>query len=92
MTELTNLLPREQEPHTDLKKIIEEMILNLNPFAKRWLRTQEVKAILGLSTSAIQNLRIAGVLPYTKMGGTIYYDYQDINAILVKNKVSYGRE
>jgi len=52
---------------------------------KKWLRTREVQDFLGLSSSAIQNLRITGILPYSKIGGTIYFRSDDIEKILNKN-------
>ena len=53
---------------------------------KKWLKTCEVKEMLGLSSSGLSNLRINGTLPYTKLSGVIYYDYSDIMKILESNK------
>lgn len=52
----------------------------------RWLKSSEVMKILGISASGLQNLRIKGVLPYSKLGGTIYYSEKDIIAVLELNK------
>lgn len=53
---------------------------------KKWLKTQEVRDILGVSVGTLQNLRLKGVLPYTKIGATLYYDYHDIMQLLEKNR------
>jgi hypothetical protein len=42
---------------------------------KQWLKSCEVRALLGISPGTLQHLRDSGQLPFTRMGGTIYYDY-----------------
>jgi hypothetical protein len=39
-----------------------------------------------MSPASLQNLRNARVLPYSKLGGTIYYDWDDIVQIMNKFK------
>ncbi|MCB0447476.1 MAG: helix-turn-helix domain-containing protein [Gelidibacter sp.] len=55
---------------------------------KKWLKTQEVRDILGISVGTLQNLRLKGILPYTKIGATLYYDYHDIMQLLEKNRAN----
>ena len=52
---------------------------------KLWLRSSEVKELLKISSGTLQNLRIKGILSYTRVGGTLYYNYKDIEKML-KNK------
>ena len=54
---------------------------------KKWLKSPEVRKLLGISPGTLQNLRINGTLPYTKIGGILYYDYQEIQEILTKNRI-----
>lgn len=54
---------------------------------KKWLKSPEVRELLGISPGTIQNLRINGTLPYTRVGGILYYDYQEIMDVLEKNRV-----
>lgn len=54
----------------------------------KWLKSLEVKKLLGISTGTLQNLRINGTLPYTKMGGVIYYDYEKIMQAMEDNCVN----
>jgi hypothetical protein len=61
---------------------------NLNGNSKKWLKSTEVRKLLGISPGTLQNLRINGTLPYTKMGGVIYYDHDEIQRILVANRVN----
>lgn len=63
--------------------------------AKKWLKSYEVRKLLGISPGTLQNLRINGTLPYTKIGGSLFYDYEDIRKMLeenqVKNRFSFER-
>ncbi|HQQ95773.1 MAG TPA: helix-turn-helix domain-containing protein [Cyclobacteriaceae bacterium] len=54
--------------------------------AKKWLKSSEVKKLLGISTGTLQNLRINGTLSYSKIGGTAYYDYDEIAKLLKGNE------
>ncbi|MBO0341506.1 MULTISPECIES: helix-turn-helix domain-containing protein [Flavobacteriaceae] len=54
---------------------------------KKWLKSNEVRDLLGISPGTLQNLRINGTLPYTKIGGVLYYEYHEIMEVLEQNKV-----
>ncbi|MGL5111754.1 MAG: helix-turn-helix domain-containing protein [Flavobacterium sp.] len=54
----------------------------------KWLKSKEVLDLLTISHGTLQNLRINGTLSFTKIGGTIYYDQDDINKILEHNKTT----
>jgi len=53
---------------------------------KRFLKTSELQEALGLSPSTIHQLRIMRILPYTKINGVIFYDWEDIVVMMQKNK------
>lgn len=55
---------------------------------KEWLRSAEVRKMLGISHGTLQNLRLKGALPYKKIGGIIYYRYTDIDQLLNSNLTS----
>lgn len=62
-------------------------LVNATPQNKqKWLKSKEVLDLLTISSGTLQNLRINGTLTFTKIGGTIYYDQDDINKILEQNK------
>jgi hypothetical protein len=42
--------------------------------SKKWLKSYEVRKLLGISPGTLQNLRVNGTLPFTKIGGVIFYD------------------
>lgn len=54
---------------------------------KKWLKSRDVRSMLGISPGTLQTLRINGTLPYTKIGGVIYYDHEEIQRILSANKI-----
>lgn len=53
---------------------------------KKWLKSHEVRRLLTVSPGTLQTLRINGTLPFTKIGGVIFYDYQDIIRMIDSNK------
>ena|SRR5687768_13360582 len=55
---------------------------------KQWLKSSEVRKMLGISHGTLQNLRITRSLPYTKLGGIMFYKYEDIEKILEAGLVS----
>lgn len=46
--------------------------------AKRWLKANEVRKLLDISAGKLQYLRDRRIIPFTKLGGITYYDYQEI--------------
>lgn len=74
-----------------LKKLIfEELIPKLGQreidLRNRWLKTRDVVQLLELSAKTLQNLRRNGTLPFSKIGGTIFYELDDIDRILHERK------
>ncbi|WP_339841012.1 helix-turn-helix domain-containing protein [uncultured Maribacter sp.] len=57
---------------------------------KKYLKSSEVMDLLQVSPGTLQNLRINGTLPYTKVGGIIYYDAEEIQTIMTANRVQHG--
>lgn len=49
---------------------------------KEWLRSSEVRTMLGISHGTLQSLRAKNILPHRKVGGLMYYKYQDILKLL----------
>ena len=78
----------------DLQELKEELINKielLNKYEttqKEWLKSTEVMEMLSISTGTLQNLRINGDIPFTKMGGTLYYERSEVEKALCKRKVA----
>lgn len=56
---------------------------------KKYLKSSEVMDLLQISPGTLQNLRINGTLPYTKVGGIIYYDAEEIQNVMEENRVQH---
>jgi len=53
---------------------------------KRWLKSHEVREMLKISTGTLHSLRSNGKIPFTRIGGLIYYDAVDIDRMLQTQK------
>lgn len=60
---------------------IKDLISEKKPQTE-WLRSTEVRKLLKISPGTLQNLRINGTLKYNRVGGTIFYKYEDIEKML----------
>ncbi|MFY0624892.1 MAG: helix-turn-helix domain-containing protein [Reichenbachiella sp.] len=70
-------------------ELIDEIKQMLNPTNehKQWLRSSEIRKMLKISPGTLQNLRVNGTLPYTKIGGVIYYSFTDVKQMLESNRI-----
>lgn len=84
-----NILTREdlQQFKTDLLAELKELLSNTTPAAKKkWLKSYEVRDLLGISRGTLQNMRVNGTLQATRVGGLMFYDYDDIAKLMQGNK------
>lgn len=78
----------------DLNSLKQEIISELKNFIQgcepenTWLKTSEIKKILGCSEGTLVNLRASGMLPYSKIKGTIYVRKNDLNKLFESNIVN----
>lgn len=68
----------------EFKKILKE---HHGQPSKKWLKSYEVRELLGISPGTLQNMRTNGTLPYTKLGGVMFYDYENIKKMLDDNQI-----
>jgi len=66
----------------ELLKEIKQLMQPGQGQSKKWLKSVEVRKLLGISPGTLQNLRINGTLSFTKVGSIMYYKLEDINKIL----------
>ena len=64
-----------------------------NQSQKQWLKSSEVRKMLRIPIAigthgTLQNLRIKNVIPYQKIGGLMFYKYDDIIKLLEGEKQS----
>ena len=53
---------------------------------KKYLQSPDVRKLLGISPGTLQHLRVTGQLPFTKIGGKIFYEMEDIEGMMEGNK------
>lgn len=62
---------------------------------KPWLRGTEVRQLLKISPGTLQTLRENGTLPYSKIGGILFYSSQGIDSVMngkMMNKPNSGQK
>lgn len=59
---------------------IENLLNTKRP--KKWLKTNEVMELLGMSEVTLQTLRNKGLIPFKKLGGTVYYNAEELDEFL----------
>jgi hypothetical protein len=78
----------------DLEEFKQDLLISLVQIVKanvakpikKWLKSYEVKELLGISHGTLQILRSNGTLPFTKIGNIMYYDPEDIEKMLSEKK------
>ena len=75
-----------QQFKVELLESIENLLQGKTTEEKLWLRTSEVRKLLNISSGTLQNLRINGTLPYSKIGGSLFYNKKDIEKLLTSCK------
>lgn len=93
------LFPSKQKPVfrdqlvtlADLEEFKKDLLLSFKQLlsenkpavGKKWLKSYEVRDVLRISSGTLQSLRNNGTLPFTKIGGIIYYNHDDIDKLLI---------
>lgn len=97
MGKLLYIMDSDQKPSPsqlvtlkDLEEFRTKMVMDIrmmldghiNKTSKRWLKSYEVRKMLGISAGTLQTLRNNGKIPFTKIGGLTYYDAAQLDQIL----------
>lgn len=78
---------------TELLFAIRQMLAeNKSQAGKKWLKSYEVKKLLEISSGTLQTLRNNGTLPFTRIGGIIYYNSEDIEKLLTEKQRQFQRD
>lgn len=77
-----------QEFKMEMLEGIQNLLQNQSTFKqKKYLKSSELMELLQISAGTLQTLRINGTLPYSKIGGIIFYEYDEIQKVLEQNKI-----
>lgn len=74
----------KSELFQEIRKLVKSKTVNLEE--KEWLKSYEVRKLLGVSPGTLQNMRVNGTVTFTKIGGLIFYRYEDIMKMMEANK------
>lgn len=80
---LSDLADFKLELLAEIKLLLKELSGQPN---KRWVKTNELRKILDISPGTLQTLRNNGTFPFTKIGGVVYYDIEEIKKVLSPKK------
>ena len=80
-------VPRLMERLNEFLDIQQESA-SRTPLAQ-WLDNSDVMRALNISQRTLQTLRTNGTLPYSQIGGKLYYKRADIEALLDRNYVAH---
>ena len=70
----------------DIKEYLNENYNKVPPVKEtEWIKSHQVQRLLGISPGTLQNLRVNGTIPYSKVGGVLFYKKADIQNILESN-------
>jgi len=72
----------KKEIMQELKGVVEDKARNV-----QWLKSSETESYLGISSGTLKNLRNSRSISFSKLGGTLYYNMNDINKILLANMI-----
>lgn len=67
----------------ELKQIVQSLSTSDE---KKWLRSSEVRKMLGISAGTLQNFRINRLLPFTRINKLIFYKPEDVEKLLSPKK------
>jgi Helix-turn-helix domain len=75
----------------DLQNFKQELLKEIQslmspPQSRQYLQSAQVRKLLGISPGTLQHLRITGQLPYTKVGGKMFYQMDDIQRMMEGTK------
>lgn len=95
--ERKSLIPNQLVTAGDLEDFKNDLIVFLRQLLKdlqanspkKWLKSYEVKKMLEISGGTLQTLRNNGTLPFTKIGGIMYYDSEAIEQVMLKKQKQF---
>ena len=87
-----NLHLTNQKDFTQFKieflKLAKEILSKSQNFKKEILTNQDVKDLLGISSTTLRKYRITGKITYSKVDNILYYKYDDVIKFVESNRCS----
>ena len=84
-----DLMEFKQELLEEIREMFNENRAQI--IKKEWLKSTQVMDMLNISPGTLQKFRHNGTLSYTKIGGLIFYEADQIEKILLENLVTNSK-
>lgn len=83
-----NIVSKEdlQEFRKQLLEDIRQLLEDKPSATPKWLKSYQVREMLGISRGTLQQLRNNGTLTATAVGGLMFYEYDDIVKLMRSGK------
>ncbi|MEN8121320.1 MAG: helix-turn-helix domain-containing protein [Bacteroidota bacterium] len=84
----------EQADFNEIKSTLKKVLNVINtlskssPLTEQWLDNQDISNLLHVSKRTLQNYRDNGIIPFSQIGGKIYYKASDVEKLLLKHYVN----
>ncbi|WP_299529759.1 DNA-binding protein [Ulvibacterium sp.] len=75
-----------------LREIKELLIKHGKVGIDHWIKSGKVMDKLEISPGTLQNFRVNGTIPFSRLGGILFYDEEKINEILENNEIGFKRK
>jgi hypothetical protein len=49
---------------------------------RKWLRSTQVRKMLNISPNTLTSMRVNGIIKFTRVGGIMYYNNEDITKMM----------
>jgi proteasome lid subunit RPN8/RPN11 len=79
-----DLMEFKEDLLEEFKKL---MLEHTHPKPKNWLRSSDIRKRFEISPSTLHSLRNRNIIPSYKVGGLVFYDAEEIDQIILDNKV-----
>jgi hypothetical protein len=83
-TALPQAMPLTRKDLQDFARLVfseMEGLANQPDKTATWLKATEVRKLLKITSKTLDKLRLNGTLSFTRVGGTIYYKYEDLQKL-----------
>jgi hypothetical protein len=68
-----------------LLETIKKMMGHTTDQSRKWLRSSQVRKMLNISPNTLTSLRVNGIIKFTRVGGIMNYNNDDIEKMLAGN-------
>lgn len=75
----------------DLENLKKELLIEIKTLLqpkneikedRKWVKSKDVQKLLQISPGTLQTLRNRKMIPFTRLGGVIYYNREDVSRIM----------